>query len=152
MMDAIVKQSLIKTDLPTLWTALTDYKQFGEWFMVSIDAPFNEGEVSHGQFTLEGYEHYRWIAKILQIEPERKFSFNWSPALDMEEVEFSLRPQTWVEFILESEAQGINLTIRESGFAAIQSPQDRKEAMRRNAQGWDAQLKNIAAYVTQSRD
>ena len=145
--DAIIKKSLIETDITTLWSALTDHSKFGDWFMVAIDGPFVEGELSHGQFTFEGYEHFKWVARVAKIEPEILFSFYWSPAMDMEDVEFSNRPQTLVEFILEPQSDGIILTIKESGFLAMKDEAQRMEALERNASGWEAQMENIAAYV-----
>ncbi len=147
MADDIVKHALINTDLSTLWTAITDHKQFGDWFMVAVDNPFVEGELSHGQFTFEGYEHFKWIARVSDIEPKRRFAFYWSPAMDMEDIEFSKRPQTLVEFVLEPKDDGVSLTISESGFSAMEDEEQRREALERNSQGWEAQMENIAAYV-----
>jgi len=147
MLDAITKSAVINTDIDSLWQAITDHKQFGDWFMVALDGPFIEGELSHGQMTLAGYEHYKWISKVLHIQPQKRFAFYWSPAMDMEDIDFSLRPQTLVEFKLEPQKQGVKLTVIESGFSEMEDALVREEAMQRNAEGWEIQLKNIEAYV-----
>ena len=46
--DRIEKQVQLKASLDRVWQALTDYKQFGEWFRVNLDKPFTPGEYTRG--------------------------------------------------------------------------------------------------------
>src|SRR5205823_12419288 len=59
MSDRIEKRIELKAPLSRVWRALTDYREFGEWFRVKLDGPFVLGEVSRGQMTHPGYEHVR---------------------------------------------------------------------------------------------
>jgi uncharacterized protein YndB with AHSA1/START domain len=61
------------------WRALTDHREFGEWFRVKLDAPLLPGQVSRGHITYPGYEHLSWEATVQKMEPERLLSFTWHP-------------------------------------------------------------------------
>jgi uncharacterized protein YndB with AHSA1/START domain len=152
MNESIQKQIEINAPVSRVWRAITDYRQFGEWFRVKLDGPFVAGQISHGQITYPGYEHLTWEAKIEKMEPERLFAFTWPHAKSLEKGEHSAdhskNPRTLVEFRLEKTGNGTLLTVTESGFDQI--PDDwRLEAFRRNDGGWTEQMKNIESYVTQ---
>ncbi len=77
MSDRIEKTVELNAPVERVWRALTDHKEFGEWFRVKLDGPFVPGEVSTGQITYPGYEHIKWNATIEQMEAPRLFSFRW---------------------------------------------------------------------------
>ncbi len=79
MNDRIEKRIELKAPVSRVWRALTDYREFGEWFRVKLDGPFLPGEVSRGHITYPGYEHLKWEAVVQKMEPERVFSFTWHP-------------------------------------------------------------------------
>ena len=148
MNDRIEKSIEIKAPVSRVWRALTDYREFGEWFRVKIEGPFQPNQVSRGQMTYPGYEHVRWEAVVQKIEPERLFSFTWHPYGVDPKVDYSKETPTLVEFTLEKTANGTLLKVIESGFDKV--PADRRaEAFRMNESGWTEQVKNIEAYVTQ---
>jgi uncharacterized protein YndB with AHSA1/START domain len=146
MTDRIEKRIDLKAPVARVWRALTDYREFGEWFRVKIDGPFVPGEVSRGNVTYPGYEHLKWEAVVKAMEPERLFSFTWHPAAVDPKMDYSKEPQTLVEFRLEKTAEGTRLTVTESGFDKIPAGR-RPEAFRMNEGGWAQQMKNIEAYV-----
>ena len=39
MMDRIEKQIELKAPVARVWRALTDYREFGDWFGVKLDGP-----------------------------------------------------------------------------------------------------------------
>jgi len=144
MNDRIEKRIELKAPVSRVWRALTDYREFGEWFRVRLDGPFVTGQVSRGQITYPGYEHVKWEAVVQKMEPERLFSFTWKvdPKIDSEQT------PTLVEFRLEKTASGTLLLLTESGFDKI--PGDRGlEAFRVNDGGWTEQMKNIESHVAQ---
>ena len=146
MNDRIEKRIELKAPVSRVWRALTDYREFGEWFRVKIDGPFKPGEVSRGQVTYPGYEHLKWEAIVQKMEPERLFSFTWHPAGIDPKKDYSKETPTLVEFKLEKTANGTLLVVVESGFGKI--PADRRlEAFRMNEGGWETQMKNIESYV-----
>ena len=148
MNDRIEKRIELKASVSRVWRALTDYREFGEWFQVKLDGPFIPGEVSRGHITYPGYEHLKWEAVVQKMEAERLFSFTWHPYAVDPEVDYSAEPPTLVEFRLEKTATGTLLLVTESGFDKIPAHR-RLEAFRRNDGGWSEQIKNIENHVVQ---
>jgi uncharacterized protein YndB with AHSA1/START domain len=151
--DGIEKRIELKAPVSRVWRALTDYKEFGEWFRVRLDGPFVVGQVSRGHITHPGYEHVQWEAVVQKIEHERLFSFSWPHAKSLEKADYSSdytgEPTTLVEFRLEKTASGTLLVVIESGFDKL--PGDRRlEAFRRNEGGWAEQMKNIENHVAKN--
>lgn len=148
MDDRIEKRIELKAPVSRVWRALTDYREFGEWFRVKLDGPFVPGQISRGQITYPGYEHVTWEATVQKIEHERLFSFTWHPYAIDPKVDYSQESPTLVEFRLEGTPSGTLLLLTESGFGGI--PSDRGvEAFRMNEGGWTEQMKNIERYVEQ---
>jgi uncharacterized protein YndB with AHSA1/START domain len=152
MNDRIEKRIELKAPVSRVWRALTDYREFGEWFRVKLDGPFVQGQVSHGHITHPGYEHVKWEAVVQKMEPEQLFSFTWPQLKSLDKADlpsdYSHEPTTLVEFRLEKTATGTLLVLTESGFDKL--PSDRRlEAFRRNDGGWTQQMKNIEKHVAQ---
>jgi uncharacterized protein YndB with AHSA1/START domain len=149
MNDRIEKRIELKAPVSRVWRALTDYREFGEWFRVKLDGPFVAGEVSRGHITHPGYEHVVWEAAVQKMEPEKLFSFTWHPYAIDPKVDYSNETPTLVEFKLEKTGNGTLLLLTESGFDKIPSGR-RDEAFRKNDGGWTAQMKNIERHVEQT--
>jgi uncharacterized protein YndB with AHSA1/START domain len=146
MPDQIEKKIELSAPLSRVWHALTDYREFGEWFRVALEGPFTPGKIVRGKVLYPGYEHLTWEAIVQKIEPERLFSFTWHPMKDDNSVDTD--NETLVEFHLEPTSTGTLLTLTESGFDKL--PPDRRDfAFRKNDDGWSAQMRNIENHVTQ---
>jgi uncharacterized protein YndB with AHSA1/START domain len=146
MDDVIEKRIELKAPVSRVWRALTDYREFGEWFRVKLDGPFVAGQVSRGHITHPGYEHVKWEAVVQRMDPERLFSYTWHPYAVDPNINYANETPTLVEFTLEKTASGTLLVVRETGFDKI--PADRRaEAFRRNDGGWTQQIKNIESHV-----
>jgi uncharacterized protein YndB with AHSA1/START domain len=146
--DRIEKQIEMKAPRSRVWRALTDYREFSEWFRVKLENAFVPGQTSRGQITYPGYEHVRMEVAVQKIEPEHLFSFTWHPYAIEPGVDYSQEPPTLVEFKLEETPGGTLLTVTESGFQKL-PPERRDEAFRMNEGGWAEQLQNIARHVAQ---
>src|SRR5579863_1710099 len=146
MEDVIEKQIEIAAPMGRVWRALTDSRQFGEWFRVSLDGPFVAGKPVGGQITFPGYEHLRMEIQVKTIEPETYFSYTWHPYAVDPKVDYTQETPTLVEFWLKPAEGGTLLTVKESGFDKIPSGR-RAEAFRKNSGGWEQQMKNIEVYV-----
>jgi uncharacterized protein YndB with AHSA1/START domain len=149
IMDRIEKQIALKAPVSRVWRALTDYREFGEWFGVKFESPFVAGEIARGRITYPGYEHLMLEAVVQKIEPETLFSYTWHPYAIDTKVDYTKEAPTLVEFRLEKTATGTLLHVTESGFDKIPSAR-RDEAFRKNEGGWEQQIKNIEKYVTQN--
>ena len=146
--DRIEKTMLLRAPRARVWRALTDAREFGEWFRVKLEGTFAEGAVTRGKITYPGYEHLTMEMQVERIEPERYFAFRWHPYAVDPNVDFSSEPTTLVEFRLEEADGGTILTVVESGFDRIPLAR-RAEAFRMNDGGWTEQMKNIERYVSQ---
>ena len=154
--DKIERVVELTAPLSRVWRALTDHEEFGQWFQVKLEGPFKVGEISRGRITFPGYEHFVWRVIVERMDHERLFSFRWhhNDALPdkgladrgLADKELTDQPTMLVEFRLVATSNGTRLTVTESGFSAIPDPH-RLEIFRQNAQGWDGQVKAIAAYV-----
>jgi uncharacterized protein YndB with AHSA1/START domain len=50
----IEKRIELKAPVARVWQALTDYRQFGEWFLVKLDGPFADGREIDRPYDLSG--------------------------------------------------------------------------------------------------
>jgi uncharacterized protein YndB with AHSA1/START domain len=148
MKNEIEKQIDVKAPLSRVWRALTDHREFGQWFQVRLDGPFVPGQACAGAMTYPGFEGKPFTVMVKEIQPERLFSYTWHPyALDPDR-DYDAEPQTLVVFTLQEIAGGTRLTVNESGFDSL--PADRREeAFSMNEGGWEAQLQNVARHVAQ---
>jgi uncharacterized protein YndB with AHSA1/START domain len=147
MNNRIEKSIELKAPVSRVWRALTDYREFGEWFRVRLDGPFVPGQIARGQITYPGYEHVTFEAVVQKMEPERLFSYTWHPYSVDPKVDYSKEEPTLVEFKLEKTSTGTLLTVTESGFDKIPNHR-RSEAFRMNEGGWSEQLKSIESHVS----
>lgn len=146
MSDQIKKQIDIPASRSRVWRALTDHREFGEWFRVKLEAPFAVGETARGHILYPGYEHIVMEVVVQQIEPEHLFAYTWHPYAVDPEVDYSDEVPTLVEFRLEEIASGTRLTVTESGFDKVPAHR-RLEAFRMNEGGWEEQVQNIHRHV-----
>ena len=142
--DRVEKTMELKAPVSRVWRAVTNAKEFGEWFRVALDGEFVEGQTVKGNITYPGLEHLRMAVVVDTIEPERYFSFRWN-SVD-ETGEEPGHHQTLVEFTFEAIDGGTRLHLSESGFSTLPDDQ-RSEALRKNIEGWDLQAENIANYL-----
>ncbi|QDU90725.1 hypothetical protein Pla175_41360 [Pirellulimonas nuda] len=144
--DRIEKQIEIAAPVSRVWRALTDHREFGEWFRANLESPFVTGQTVRGQITYPGYEHVVFEAIVEQMTPEHTFSFRWRPYAIDPEVDYAAEPRTLVEFTLTPNETGTLLRVTESGFDGIPAHR-RDEAFRMNDGGWAAQMNNIERHV-----
>ncbi len=155
--DRIEKQILLRAPLDRVWRAITDSREFGEWFGLRSDEPFREGRTVHATIVpttvdpevarqQKQFEGFAFEITIERIEPKRLFSYRWHPAGVDPKVDYSKEPTTLVEFVLEERADGVLLTVIESGFDAIPLPR-RAEAFRANEGGWAMVVNLVRNYV-----
>src|SRR6202030_1784473 len=151
--DRIEKRILLRAPRKRVWRALSDSTEFGTWFGVKFHGPFTPGASIRGVIVTttvnaevakaqKEYEGMPFEITIEQIEPERLFSFRWHPFAVERGVDYSAEPTTLVVFELEEVANGITLTVTESGFDQIPLAR-RAKAFTANEGGWDMVVKLI---------
>jgi uncharacterized protein YndB with AHSA1/START domain len=141
--DRIEKQILLKAPRSRVWQALTDAREFGQWFKVALETDFVPGRRVTGKMTYPGYEGYPFEATVERMEPQTLFSMRWEPGA---EPGSTGGVSTLVEFRLQDAPGGTLLTVVESGFDAL-PPEVRDKAFRGNDEGWSLQTQNIKAHV-----
>lgn len=146
MTDRIEKSIDIDAPVERVWRALTDHEEFGAWFRVKLDGPFELGEVSRGHMTYPGYEHLPWEVRVVAMDAPSLFAFTWHPHAVDPDKDYSDEPQMRVEFRLEPTASGTRLAVSESGFESLPAER-RDEALRMNEGGWEEQVRNVKAHV-----
>src|SRR6516225_7589406 len=113
--DRIEKQVLLKASRARVWKALTDAREFGEWFGVKFDGPFVAGAVLRGQIVptkadadvaklQQPYAGKTFEITVDRIEPQRLFSFRWHPHAVDAGIDYSTEPTTLVVFTLEEQS------------------------------------------------
>jgi len=142
--DRIEKQIVIRAPRSRVWQALTDSAQFGAWFRVALEGPFEAGTEVHGKMTYPGYEGLPFKARVERIEPEDYFSYSWPPSGG--KIDRPNEPWTLVEFRLADAEEGTLLTVIETGFDNL-SPELRASELAAHTGGWETQLGNIRSYV-----
>jgi uncharacterized protein YndB with AHSA1/START domain len=148
-MNTIEKTIELKAPIARVWRALSDSREFGEWFRVRFEGPFVPGQVARGQVLFPGYEHLKFEMLIKEMQPEKLFSYTWHPYAVDPKADYSEETPTLVEFTLQKAAGGTLLIVKESGFESLPAAR-RAEAFRMNSDGWAAQLRNIEGYLARN--
>lgn len=144
--NKIEKSVVLRAPRSRVWRAISDAREFGTWFRVKLETPFEVGKIAHGQITYPGYEHVKFVAHIDALEPEQRMAMRWHPNAIDPAADYSAEPMTTVVFRLEDVPEGTRLTVTETGFDKL--PPDRRElAFRSNDGGWAEQMKNIEHHV-----
>jgi uncharacterized protein YndB with AHSA1/START domain len=158
--DRIEKKILLRAPRKRVWRALSDSTEFGTWFGMKFDGPFTPGARVRGTIvgtTVDAdvakaqkeYEGLPFEITVDRIEPERLFSIRWHPNAVERDVDYSQEPTMLIVFTLEEVANGIMLTVTESGFDQIPLAR-RAKAFQANEQGWGMVVKPIEKYLAQA--
>lgn len=158
--DRIEKQVLLRAPRERVWRALTDSREFGEWFGMRFTEPFKRGATIRGAIVptsvdpevarqQQAYAGQPCEITIDRIEPQRLFSFRWHPGAVDPNVDYAKEPSTLVSFELADAEGGILLTVTESGFENIPLAR-RAQAFTGNEHGWAIQMTLIERYVAQT--
>jgi uncharacterized protein YndB with AHSA1/START domain len=144
--DRIERKIALRAPRARVWKALTDAGQFGAWFGITLDGPFQVGKTVRGKHPVKGSGDILVEYTVEKMEPETLFSYRWHPYACEPERDYSLEPKTLVEFRLQDDNGGTLLIVTESGFDKI--PADRRdEAFRKNNAGWESQVLKLQNYV-----
>jgi uncharacterized protein YndB with AHSA1/START domain len=155
--DRIEKRNVLRAPRERVWRAISDAKQFGDWFGIEFDGDFAAGTRLTGRIAAtkvdpdvarlqQPYVGLPVEMHIDRIEPMTLFSFRWHPNAVDRSADYAAEPMTLVEFRLEETEQGTLLMISESGFNSI--PLERRaKAFTSNDGGWAHQLKLVEKYL-----
>jgi uncharacterized protein YndB with AHSA1/START domain len=159
--NRIEKKILLRAPKERIWRALSDSTEFGHWFGMKFDGPFSPGACVRGTVApttvdaevASAQKKYEGLAcgiTIEQMDPGRLFSFRWHPNATDPTVDYSGEPTTLIVFELEETADGVMLTLTESGFDQIPLAR-RAKALTANERGWSMMVKLLEKYVGSTR-
>jgi uncharacterized protein YndB with AHSA1/START domain len=159
--DRIEKKVLLNAPLERVWRAISEAPRFGAWFGMEVDGGFDAGTRVRAKIRptrvdaaiaemQKPYDGVAFELLIERIEPMRHFAFRWHPGVPESE-NLPDEQMTLVEFTLEQKADGVLLTITESGFERIPLAR-RADAFAGNDGGWTHQLDLIGKYLLLDRD
>ena len=145
--DIISKDILISAPAETVYRVITEPAQVSQWFADAAELdPVPGGE---GRLTFEDRATNQRMVVRLRVEaaePPHRFAFRWDYP-DGEQPHEGNSPL--VEFTLTAEGTGTRLRVTESGFTALQRPeQDKAAYIDIHDKGWDAHLASLHGYVT----
>src|SRR5215469_4231333 len=145
--DAIEKEILISAPVETVYRVITEPAQVSQWFSDAAEldpVPGGEGRLTFEQRATGG----KPVAVRLRVqaaEPPHRFAFRWDYP-DGEQPNEGNSPL--VEFILTADGAGTRLRVTESGFTALDRPeQDKARYIDIHDKCWDAHLANLQGYV-----
>ena len=158
--DRIEKKILLRAPLKRVWRALSDSKEFGTWFGVKFDEPFQPGVHIRGKIVgtavdpevaklQKQFAHIPFEITIERIEPGRLLSFRWHPNATEPGIDYSDEPTTLIEFTLEEVRNGVMLTVTESGFERIPLAR-RAKAFEGNEKGWGMVITLVEKHLAQT--
>jgi uncharacterized protein YndB with AHSA1/START domain len=140
----IEDQVVVRAPRARVWKALTTAAEFSKWFRVKTEDEFRPGARVHMTSIHAGHEGTKFYLDIEEMEPERKFSWRWTPG--GQQAGAPGEEPTLVVFELEEVAGGTMVKVTESGFERL-SLARRAKAFEGNRRGWGLQMQNIREYV-----
>ncbi len=144
--DRIEKKITLRAPRSRVWRAVSDAREFGQWFGVKLEGAFTPGAHVTGKMTNPDYAHLTMELWIEKVEPEQRLSYRWHPFAIDPKVDYSKEPTTLVEFTLADSGDGTLLTVVETGFDAVPAAR-RAKAFEMNSGGWEHQSKQIEKYL-----
>jgi uncharacterized protein YndB with AHSA1/START domain len=141
----IERETLIAAPVERVWALLTEAEHVGRWFCDDgAEIDLRPG----GEMVMRWAEHGIGKARIVDVEPPRRFSYRWAAIREHWGEDPDEGNATLVEFTLDREGDGTRLRVVESGFDRLDgSDEQRREALDGNTEGWTIQLGNVKGYA-----
>ena len=136
--DRIEREMMLPVPIERAWAALTEPAEIAKWFGSGAEMDRRPG--GDAVFT---FGDERCTAIVEAVEPMRRFAYWWQPG-SSNPGPVPVDNRTLVDFTLEPVEGGTRLRLVESGFASIPNP----EAFGMNSNGWDEELGELKAYLT----
>jgi uncharacterized protein YndB with AHSA1/START domain len=129
-----------------VWRVLTTAADLGTWFHVTVEGEFAQGAEVWMTSTSAGYEGQRFVVRVTEMTPPRRFAWQWHPGAVDPAIDYTREPWTTVTFTLEPSGRGTRLSVSETGFNEI-SLARRAKVYQDNTQGWATVVGWIQQYA-----
>jgi uncharacterized protein YndB with AHSA1/START domain len=134
----IERETMIAAPVERVWSLLTEPEHVGDWF---CDAGAEIDLRPGGAMVLRWTEHGTTHARVVDVEPHRRFSYRWAAEAESEQIEGN---STLVEFTLDPTDEGTRLRVVESGFEDLAvTDEQRRARVEDNTEGWEIQLRRV---------
>ena len=134
MQDVIEQEISINASLERVWDLVTEP---GWWVPAEAPVPANR---TAGSTTVRVSEKYgSFPVEVVEMKPRTYAAFRWASQFPNEE----LAPghTTLIEFFVSEAAGGVQVKVRESGFAHLAAPEETRQAgVDSNTEGWRLEL------------
>ena len=141
----IERETVIAAPVERVWALLTEAEHVGRWFCDDgAEIDLKRG----GTMVLRWAEHGVGRARIVDLDPPRRFSYRWAAIREHWGEEPDESNSTLVEFTLSAEGDGTRLRVVDSGFEELDgTDEQRRGAFEGNSEGWQIQLGNVKGYA-----
>ena len=146
-MNTIRRHVRIQAPRARVWQALVTEGEFAKWFSVVFEGRFEAGQRIRMTSTHPKGQGASFFVTVVEIQPERLFSWRWHPGMPVQGADDSKEAATLVEFRLEDADGGTLVTVTESGFDRILLER-RAKAFADNSEGWEIQMAALDRYVS----
>jgi uncharacterized protein YndB with AHSA1/START domain len=140
--DQIEREIVIDAPVDKVWTTLTSAEHLGKWLADSGA----EIDLKPGGAVALNWEGYgKVLGRVEKVESQRTFAYRWTngPAPELTDDNSTL-----VEFTLSPEGAGTRLRVVESGFLALDLPDDQKtNTYNEHVEGWKSELNELSEYT-----
>ena len=136
----------VKAPPDKVWRALTTAQDLSTWFHVIVEGDIAPGTEIWMTSQYPGHEGTRFVVRITEMTPPRRFAWQWHPGAVDPTVDYSREPWTTVTFTLEPSEGGTRLSVSETGFTEI-SLARRAKVYADNTQGWTEVIVWIQKYA-----
>jgi uncharacterized protein YndB with AHSA1/START domain len=143
--DRVERTVRIAAPADRVWDVVTQPEHIGKWF--GPGTPATVDLRPDGVMIIEPEPGTRHLARIVKVDRPHYFAYRWASAYP--DVLADDTNSTLVEFRLAADGVGTQLTVCESGFAALTIPAGREEyaSHASHSQGWTEVLGNLAKYA-----
>jgi uncharacterized protein YndB with AHSA1/START domain len=143
--EQIERETLIAAPVERVWALLTEAEHLGRWFGdTGAEIDLRPG----GAFSLSWEQHGTVRGRVVDVEPNQRFSYRWITVGDREHAEPGEGNSTLVEFTLRAEGDGTRLRVVESGFASLDAEAaQQSERYEDNRRGWGIKVRDLAEYA-----
>ena len=137
MQDVIEQEISINASLGRVWDLVTEP---GWWVPTETGAATDR---TPGSTTVRASEKYgRFPVQVVEMKPRTYAAFRWASQFPNTELEPG--HSTLVEFFVSESADGVLVKVRESGFSALDAPEEIRQAgVRDNTEGWQLELGDL---------
>ena len=137
MQNVIEDEVSISASLERVWDLVTEP---GWWVPTEAVVPADR---TPGSTTVRASEKYgSFPVQVVEIKPRTYAAFRW--ASQFPNTELAPGHSTLIEFFVSTEADGVLVKVRESGFAELDAPEETRQAgVRSNTEGWRLELGDL---------